>query len=217
MTRAERARMLRYKHSALAFAGYDQMINDLYEIESACSDVHWYDNDDETLIAALDGNEEEAYEFKMAFGELESKCEELLSQLNDDWRSHISEYYDDCTVALIGNRYKVLGFDTVEEDYYSITSYESDLATTEAGKRVMRWNKNEMLANIGQCVGIMLAYVDLKQQYDQLETTMNILRDENMTVINLIKEINKVYNDLPDSSNEFDRLVSQLPDRIWLE
>lgn len=65
---------------------------------------------------------------------------------------------DDCTVALIGNRYNTLGYDSEEEDYFSLTGYEQELAQTEAGKRLMRMTKAEMISTIGQCFGITLAF-----------------------------------------------------------
>lgn len=68
--KATRTRNLRYKRPALASMGFDTMMAELEEIESACSDVHWFaDQDDETLINALDGDEEEAWEFKLAFAD----------------------------------------------------------------------------------------------------------------------------------------------------
>lgn len=219
MSKWERARTLRYKKSALASLGWDAMWNEIYEIEEACSDVHWYfENDEDTLLAAIDGNEEETFEFKMAFGELEGKCELLRQAVSEQYG--ISDYFDDCTVALIGNRYDVVGFDSFQEDYFSLTSYEMDLATTEAGKRMMRHTKSEMLSMIGQCLGITLAFIDLRQEYDYLKATMDIIRDKNTSILEAIKEIEKAYETIADSyDNEltFDMLIKNLPEKMWLE
>ena len=38
----------------------------------------WIDFDDETLINALDGDEDEAYELKLMFTELYAECERIL-------------------------------------------------------------------------------------------------------------------------------------------
>ena len=135
----------------------------------------------------------------------------------------INEYYDDCTLALIGDRYEVVGFDSVEEDYYSLCRYEADLANTEAGKRIMRLTKSEMLSRIGQCMGLALAFLDLRQSYDYLKATMDILRDKNTSVLNVIKEINKLYENSQDyfeksaNSQEFQKLLDCLPEYIWLQ
>ena len=224
MTKAERSRNLRYKRPMLASLGYEAIANELYEIQEACSDVHWFiDQDgDETLLNALDGNEDEEFEFKMAFSDLEAKAEEL-SNILYNW--DIRDEFDDCTVALIGNRYKILGYDSAEEDYYSLCSYEEELAQAEAGKRLMRHTKAELISKIGQCFGITLAFMDLRQHYDYLKATFDILRDENTSMLKIIHEIENLYEESYaddfysriDSTKKFNRLLNTLPDRIWVE
>ena len=223
---AQRARNLRYKRPALANLGWDYIGSTLCDIQSACTDVHWFFKDEgENLVAALDGDEEEAYEFAMAFADLESLANMLseeienLSYLEDDFQQH----FDDCTVALLGNRYNTIGFDTFEEDYYSLCSYESKLATTEAGKRLMRLTKAEMISKIGQCVGITLAFFDLERQYDYLKATMDILRGENNSILQVVKNIEEAYEaaasdrgSLADME-KFDELLRELPERCWVE
>ena len=134
------------------------------------------------------------------------------------------EAFDDCTVALIGNCYEVLGFDTLEEDYCSLTRYEEELATTEAGKRLMRKTKAEMIASIGQALGTLLAFLDLRERYDYLKATIDILRDENHSILQAVKQIEEAYEKAMASpytwSNDwraFDRLTDLLPDRMWIE
>ena len=66
--KTERAKMMRYKRPALASLEVESMITELYEIAEGCSDVRWYtDTDDDTLLNAFDGDEDDAYEFRMAF------------------------------------------------------------------------------------------------------------------------------------------------------
>ncbi len=220
MTKYERAKNLRYKKGALSTLGWAEMQNELYEIEEACADIHWFfeGDDGDSLVAALDGDEDEAYEFKMAFAELEADCERVRDLFEYDYEN-VGNFYDDCTVALIGNRYQVLGFDTVEEDYFRMTQYEQELSTSEAGKRVMRWTKSEMISKIGQCMSIALAFIDLRQRYDYLKATMDILRDENMSILQTIKDIETEYEMATDAGEwqSFNKLLSCLPDRVWLE
>ena len=109
------------------------------------------------------------------------------------WGEDFERLFNDCTVALIGNRYDVIGYDTIEEDYYGLTNYEMELATTEAGKRLMRKTKVEIISTIGQCFGILMAFLDLRQQYDYLKATFDILRDENTSMLQTIKEIDAAY------------------------
>lgn len=116
---------------------------------------------------------------------------------------------------------KCIGFDGYEEDYFELTKYERDLAETEAGKRFMRMTKAEMLSTIGQCLGILIAFLDLRQSYDYLKATMDILKDENTALLNVIKQIEQEYEDADktcfNDTRVFDRLLGQIPDRIWVE
>lgn len=215
---------MRYKQPALASLGWENITNELYDIQEACSDVHWFFEDDgDNLLAAMDGDEDAVYEFKMAFAELEAKCDSLYDAIKDDY--DIGEYFDDCTVALIGNRYRLVGYDSYEEDYYNLSSFDSELAVSEAGKRCCRWTKAELLSKIGQCMGIVLAFFDLRQSYDYLKATMDFLRDENTSVLQIIKDIETAYEEAEKErfdkhaapTHKFERLISQLPDRIWIE
>lgn len=68
MSKAERTRGLRYKRPALMSMGWEAMTEEIQIILDACSDVQWYiDNDDDTLLNALEGSEDEYWEFKMSF------------------------------------------------------------------------------------------------------------------------------------------------------
>lgn len=227
-SKAERTRALRYKRPALDSLGWDTIIAELSDIMEECDNVTYFiESDEETLINALDGDEEEEYEFKMAFADLNGKAYQLQEQLY----AHVGDYgrmsdvFDDCTVALIGNRYKTIGFDAEEEDYFSLSSYEQELAFTESGKKIMRMTKQEMLSTIGQCLGITLAFMDVRQSYDYLKSTFDILRDENTSMLKKIKEINAAYEaanekgfcSWENETKEFESLISVLPERFWIE
>jgi hypothetical protein len=218
--KATRTRNLRYKRPALLSIGWHKITSELYEIYEACELVRWYEEiDEDMLLDALDDDEEAFWEFKAAFANLGAKAETLIEYLQ--YSDLGQDVYDDCTVALIGNRYKSVGYDDWEEDYFELTKYEQELAQTDAGKRFMRMTKKEMLSTIGQCVGILIAFLDLRQSYDYLKATMDILKDENIALLNVIKQIEQVYEDANETyfndTRVFDRLLSQLPDKIWAE
>ena len=225
--RAYRARNLRYKRAALASMGFESILSELNDMRETCDTIQWWtDQDDETLLNALDGDDEDIWEFKMAFGDLETKADSLFETIYElSQEDHFEQTYDDCTVALIGNRYRTIGFDGFEEDYYALTSYESELAQTESGKRLMRKTKTEMIATIGQCLCILIAFLDLRQQYDYLKATFDILRDENTSLLQQMKEIDAAYEalftadwvDRPAAEKRFDQLLATLPDRVWIE
>lgn len=226
--KAERARNLRYKRAALASMGFEHIRDELDEMRETCDTIHWWtDQDDETLLNALDGDDEDVWEFKMAFADLEAKADSLFETVYELYRyeDDFAQTYDDRTVALIGNRYLTIGFDSFEEDYYALTGYESDLAQTESGKRLMRKTKAEIISTVGQCLGILISFLDLRQQYDYLKATFDILRDENTSLLQQIKEIDAAYETMvkadwverPAAEKRFDQLLSALPDRAWVE
>ena len=126
-SRAERARALRYKRGALASMAFEVLRVELDDIRDACDTIHWWtDQDDETLLNALDGDDEDVWEFKMAFAHLEARAYELFETIYElcRYEDDFGQVYDDCTVALIGNRYQTIGYDSFEEDYYALTGYE---------------------------------------------------------------------------------------------
>lgn len=120
-SKANRTRNLRYKRPALASMGWQSIWEELDAIQEACSDIHWFaDQDDETLLNALDGNDEDVWEFKLAFASLEAQADQLADALREQFSPYYSDDFErdfnDCTVALIGNRYRVIGYDADEED-----------------------------------------------------------------------------------------------------
>ena len=215
--RAEKARNLRYKRPALASMGQDE----LSDIIEACDEISYYANqDDDTLLCDLLGSEEEAFEFRMAFADLSGKASQLYDALQEaGW-----DNYDDCTVALIGNRYNAIGFDSYEEDYFALTGYDSELAQAEAGKRLMRLTKADMIATIGQSIGILVAYLDVRQDYDYLKAAIDVLRGENASLLRQIKACEAAYEDAAaarfrawdPAAERFDALVMALPDIMWV-
>lgn len=220
MTKAERTRALRYKRPALATMGWEAIMAELEEIQEACDNVAYFIGDEDELLDAFDGDSEEAWEFRMGFSELSAKSNQLFEAMYE-WGDR--DDFDDCTVALIGNRYDLVGYDGYEEDYYSLCRYEEELATTEAGKRLMRQTKAEMIASIGQAVGTLMAFLDLRQSYDYLKATMDILRDENHSVLQTVKQIEDAYEKASENQYNwskiryFDQITETLPSRMWVE
>ena len=88
----EQAKNLRYKRPALALMGWDAITAELEDIGTACDDVSYAISAD-TVLDAFDGEEERAWEFRMAFSDLSAKAEELSGLLYD--REDVSEYFDD--------------------------------------------------------------------------------------------------------------------------
>lgn len=222
MTKAEISKNLRWKRPALMDLSYEQIQNKLWDISDACGDVHWAYDDDETLIDALDGNEDEAWEFKMMFTTLENEAQELQDCLTYWDTDNIEQEFDDTSVALIGNRYKLIGYDSYEEDYFSLTSYEANMGCSEASKRVMRKTKQEMLTSIGRTMGVILAFYNVELKYEYLKATIDILKERNNSILKQIKSIEIAYDEAQKEGNyskadrRYDKLLQGLPDQFWI-
>lgn len=222
ISKAERARNLRYKKAALSALSYDSMTDELYNIGSACGDIQYYMSDDESLVAALDGDEDDAFEFRMLFSDLSAKCDQLQEAVRD---SDVRDHFDDFMVGILGNKYNTIGFDSQEEDYFNLTRFEGELAQTESGKRIMNLTKQNILSVAGQCFGTALAFLDVRYAYDYLKATFDILKDQNTAFLQIIKDIEAAYSDAeaegfsPYASKTriLERLLSELPDQTWIE
>ena len=220
MEKWELAKARMYKRPALASFGYDAIYDDLQQITEESDDVSWLDDNE---LEDLIGDEELVYEFKMGFLDLHEKAENLQRELGRLEFDDLEQGYNDCTVALLGNRYQVLGFDSCEEDYYSLTRYEEGLAQEEAGKRLMRLTKAKMLSTIGQCMGILLAYYDLQSRYDDLHGVLEVIKGNQRQLMEEIKTIEATYERAAAAgfygkeADVFDRLLRGMPERMWIE
>lgn len=112
-TKRLKAKNLRFKKPICRDLNLDAVKSNLYDIMCECEDIRWYtDSEDgeDTLINALAGDEDEAYEFKMAFADLCAECERMQSDLEEEW---IPECFDIFFVAAGAGDY--LGYDETED------------------------------------------------------------------------------------------------------
>lgn len=219
----EKARALRYKHAVLSDLNIDSIRDILAEISEECDNVRCYTDDDEALTAALDGDEEEAFEFNLMFSELSAECDMLYELLDE---MYIPECFDDFFVGIIAGRespFPIFGYDTVELDYYLLNSYDAKLAERESYKRLMRLTKDELIQTAGECFGIAMVFLSVQRRYDYLKAAFDILLDENTSFLQTIKDIDAAYADADrdgwdiKTEKKFDRLIQVLPDKTWLE
>ena len=54
--KAYKAKQLRYKKPIVRGLNIETIQSELWDMISACEDIHWYDNNEESLVNALDGN-----------------------------------------------------------------------------------------------------------------------------------------------------------------
>jgi hypothetical protein len=217
--KAYKAKNLRYKKAALSMIQRDRIEDEIYEIMTVCDDMRYFMGDDEALLDAMNGDDEEAFEFKMLFGDLSALCERLDGSIRDNY---VTEHFDDFFVGLLGNRYDLVGYDYFQEDYYSLTRFEGDLAQTESGKRLMRLTKEQIIAVAGQCIGILMSFLDLRHKYDYLKASFDVLKDQNTSILDSIKAIEQAYEKAEadgfcgENGKAFDWHLSGLPDKYWI-
>ena len=228
LTKAERSRNLRYKKGILDEINLDSINEFLWTIQEECAEITfaW---DDENILDALDGDEEDAFEFKMLFADLTSDCDHLSAILEDEY---VTEHFDDffTGIAYSGNLpFRILGFDSYEEDYFSLCRYEGELASTESGKRIKRLTKDDMISVAGQCFGIVISFLNLRYKYDYLKATFDVLKGENGAILKTVKDIEALYEKMFDDGDghirspwsdevrSYDRLLDNLSDRLWIE
>lgn len=226
-TKADKAKQLRYKKPIVKNLNLDTITQDLWDIQEACEDVHWFtDSDDgeETLINALCGDEDEAYEFKMAFADLCAECEHMFEDLHEEW---VPDCFDIFFVAAgAGDEYGgLLGYDEWEQDYFGISGMDS-YAEDEAKKKLKQMTKDELIAAARQCFKVYSAYIGLRNRYDSLKAAIDILRDENTGIIQVVKKIEELYDEAQKQQGawkeyskewkEFDRYTDALPQEAWI-
>lgn len=225
-TRRTKARNLRYRQAIVRDINLDKIWEVLCEIEEACNDVQYYfevDGDGETLLNALDGNEDEAYEFRVMFSDLSAECEQMRQDLQEEY---IPEFFDTFFTA-INTDGTLLGWDPYEGDYMGLGSaYEDELAIEEAKKKMQRKTKEQILETARLCFRIYQAFIGIRHRYDCLKAAMDILRDENTGYIQMVKQIEEAYEkaDRDDFSGEygpwakeFDRLINCMPQEAWIQ
>lgn len=221
MTRQEKARSLRYKKAIVRDLNLFTIRNEIDEIMEECDNVqYWMDTDSETLINAMDGNEDEAYEFKMEFADLSAEC----YQMYEDFQN-IGDYdlFDDIFVAIGGAEQGngLMGWDSYEQDYFGL-DLPTEWSEQESVKRLERLTKKELLENIAYAFRILMAYIGLRARYESLSAAMTLVKEQNTGHLQIVKEIEKLYCAAQESgewskaSHKFDRLLSQMPEEAWL-
>lgn len=222
-TKRLKAKNLRFKKPICRDLNLDTIKENLYDIMCECEDIRWYtDSDDgeDTLINALAGDEDEAYEFKMAFADLCAECDRMQSDLGEEW---IPECFDIFFVTAGAGDY--LGWDSYEQDYFGIDGTDA-WAEDEAKKKLKQMTKDELISAVRQCFKIYQSYVGLQNRYDSLKAAIDILRDKNTGILQVIREIEKLYEaanekqgiyaEYSEEWKEFDRYANALPREAWI-
>lgn len=227
-TRRFKAKQLRYKKPIVKNLNLETICQDLWDIQEECENVRWYtDTEDGTdsLINALAGNEDEAYEFKMAFADLCAECERMREDLEEEW---VPECFDFFFVAIGGGDAGggLLGWDSFEQDYFGISCSDC-FVEDEAKKKLKQITKDDLIAAARQCFKVYHAYIGLRNRYDSLKAAIDILHDQNTGYLQVVREIEKLYEKVSEDewsrseyskeSREWRRYTDALPPEAWIE
>lgn len=222
-TKRRKARELRYRNSIVKNINIEFIKEELYEIAEQCEDIRWYFDDDETLINALDGNDDEEFEFKMMFAELCAECEQMRTDLEYEY---VSEYFDSFFVSIGAGKSEggLLGWDSYEQDYFDLQCTD-EFAEQENAKKLKKLTKDQLIQEAQYCFKIYHSYIGLKYRYDCLKASMDILRDQNTGYLQMVKQIEEAYENAnkdkffnwKQSTKDLDNLISCLPQEAWLQ
>ncbi len=224
LTKQEKAKQLLYKKPLVKDICLDSIQNFLWDAQSGCSDaMYYFDSGDETLLNALDGDEDEEQEFKMMFADLEMECEQMEADLDQ-------EYVPECFDMFFAATYShsmgpMLGYDEYEQDYYGLSPIEAEWGSEEARTRMMRMTKKELLDVARYCIKIFVAYEGLRSRYESLKAALDIIRDTNTAQLQVAQKINELYEQAAKdgfwswkgAAGEYDQLLAQIPQIEWLK
>ena len=222
----QKAKQLRYKKPIAANMNLAYIQDQIWNMGDLIQDVQWFCEDEDNLVNAMDGNEDEAWQFKMAFSDLAAELEQFEEDLNNEF---IPDCFDDLFPAAGADFFGgYLGWDTYESDYFGLHPYEYEYAEKESEKRICRMTKKALLEAVGACLKVYSAYVALQYRYDCLEASLNILREKNLQVLKLFRAIEEQYEKAEAESDHFewkyhkevyelDRMLSQVPQEYWIQ
>ena len=233
---ATKAKAMRFKKPMSKELNWYSIQEYAWEIQNDCDDIRWMTEDEEQLVDLLDGDEEQAFEFKMAFSDLSNQCEEFLEELQElqryDFMSTDSDDEDEATwfdlfFPAIGSN-DMMGYDVLEQDYFRLDRYEEEWAEKEARKKLKRLTKDQLFDLAGMALGIARNYMSLSYRYDCLKNSIDILKGKNESYLQIVKAIEEGWKTWEEESDKgkwkdtnaeraFDQMLQNIPERLWIE
>lgn len=225
--RREKARLLRYRKPAVKDLNMWSIREQLTEIMEACDEVrYWFDAEDgyNTILCALDGEDDDAHEFKTAFVTLYDDCERMYNDLDETW---IPDRFDLFFVGIQAGSETgdTWGFDEYESDYFPLSRFDTEAAERDAQRTLANLTKKELIDTAQVCFRVAFTFLALRSRYDDLKAAMDILREQNRALLDSIAEIEQAY-DKADAAGwyewdpdvkAFAVLTNNMPDRVWIE
>lgn len=155
-------------------------------------------------------------EYKELFDELSAGAYALREAMES---YDLEDNWDDMAVALLGYQQRVLGFDSVEDDYFAmLNTYQEDFAVEEAEKRIKHLSKDEMIRTFRKVLVTLTLFYDIKATHDCLTSIVEELDYRGAMLAEKNNRINQLYEDLTGKNGEeFDAIVELIPQRMWIE
>ena len=233
---ATKAKAMRFKKPMSKELNWYSIREYAWQIQNDCADIRWMTEDEEQLVDLMDGDEEQAFEFRMAFSDLSNQCEEFLEELQElqryDFMSTDSDDEDEATLfdlffPAIGSD-DMMGYDVLEQDYFRLDRYEEELAEKEARKKLKRLTKDQLFDLAGMALGIARNYMSLSYRYDCLKNSIDILKGKNESYLQIVKAIEEGWKAWEFESDKgkwkdtnaeraFDQMLQNIPERLWIE
>lgn len=235
LTKAK-ASAMRFKRPLSKELNWASIRDKAWEIQSDCEDIRWMTEDEEQLVDLMDGDEEQAFEFRMAFSDLSNQCAEFIEELQElqryDYMSTDSDDDDEATLfdlffPAIGTD-DMMGYDVLEQDYFRLDRYEEEWAEKEARKKLKRLTKDQLFDLAGMALGIARNYMSLSYRYDCLKNSIDILKGKNESYLQIVKAIEEGWKAWEFESDKgkwkdtnaerkLDQMLQSVPDRLWIE
>ena len=233
---ATKAKAMRFKKPMSKELNWYSIREYAWQIQNDCADIRWMTEDEEQLVDLMDGDEEQAFEFRMAFSDLSNQCEEFLEELQElqryDFMSTDSDDEDEATLfdlffPAIGSN-DMMGYDVLEQDYFRLDRYEEEWAEKEARKKLKRLTKDQLFDLAGMALGIARNYISLSYRYDCLKNSIDILKGKNESYLQIVKAIEEGWKAWEFESDKgkwkdtnaeraFDQMLQNIPERLWIE
>ena len=233
---ATKAKAMRFKKPMSKELNWYSIREYAWQIQNDCADIRWMTEDEEQLVDLMDGDEEQAFEFRMAFSDLSNQCEEFLEELQElqryDFMSTDSDDEDEATwfdlfFPAIGSN-DMMGYDVLEQDYFRLDRYEEEWAEKEARKKLKRLTKDQLFDLAGMALGIARNYMSLSYRYDCLKNSIDILKGKNESYLQIVKAIEEGWKAWEEESDKgkwkdtnaeraFDQMLQNIPERLWIE
>ena len=259
--RAQIARESLWKVPQMQIFGFADMQSKLSEMGETIADVvYTWDEDVGTILNAVDDDEDLVREFQFLCSDVQDHLESVrqmftkytefrnaslsdlmtkteraeLTDNPEDAQYTTCRAYDDCTVALLGKRfrYSMSGFDPSEQDFFELDDYDEYAATEEAKKRLKRLTKEQIMDLVGTSVAILLTFNDFRVSYERFMATYEILTGTNQATMEAIAQIDRLYDVVMAAKSKphwsrtdkekldmyrFDQVLEHIPPRMWVE